>query len=99
MWGYKKLIFLLYKLTGCFSPVSFLEVYDISDHSSETNIYGIPKSGKKMASEVGQLLQSLLYRGPDTVKYCQKICRGKPAMDVLLSKMTCKLPSVYVAGT
>ena len=33
----------------------FLEVQDISDHSSsETNIYGSPESSEKMASEVGK---------------------------------------------
>ena len=32
----------------------FLEVQDISDHSSGTNIYGHPESSEKMAVEVGQ---------------------------------------------
>ena len=32
----------------------FLEVQDISDHSSGRNIYGHPESSEKMAAEVGQ---------------------------------------------
>ena len=32
----------------------FLEVQDISDNSSGTNIYGHPESSEKMAAEVGQ---------------------------------------------
>jgi len=32
----------------------FLEVQDISDHSSPTKIYGHPESSEKMAAEVAQ---------------------------------------------
>ena len=61
----------------------FLEVQDISDHSSETNVkYSSSESSEKMASEVEQQLKYLLGR-PDQMKCCQK--------EYFLNRTLCKL--------